>query len=56
MKVVKNRINRPMDENEPQEQAAYKKKYSTIHHLHTVQQILKKTNEYFILLHVAFID
>jgi hypothetical protein len=36
--------------------AAYRRDYSTIDHLHTVTQVLEKTNEYGIPIYMAFID
>ncbi|MEE4247402.1 MAG: reverse transcriptase domain-containing protein [Kangiellaceae bacterium] len=56
MKILKNRLSSSLDEQQPAEQAAYHKGYSTIDHLHAVTQILEKTNEYRIPLHMAFVD
>ena len=55
-KVITNRITRKLDENQPREQAGFRKGYSTIDHLQTVNQIIEKTNEYRIPLAVALID
>ena len=45
-----------MEENQPSEQAAYKRGYSTIDHLHTVTQILEKAYELEIPFYVTFLD
>ena len=55
-KVITNRIANKLDENQPREQAGFRKGYSTIDHLQTVHQIIEKTNEYKIPLVVALVD
>lgn len=45
-----------LEEDQPPEQAAYRKDFPTIDHLHAVTQVLDKTNGYQTLLFVAFID
>ena len=56
MKIIKNRISRALDENQPPEQAAYRRGFSTTDHLHATGQILEKTNEYQQPLFMAFVD
>lgn len=56
MKIIKNRIERTLNEKQTPEQAAYRKGYSTMDHLHTVRQIMEKTMEYKLPLYLAFID
>ncbi|GBP64503.1 Retrovirus-related Pol polyprotein from type-1 retrotransposable element R2 [Eumeta japonica] len=45
-----------LDENQPKEQAGFRKNFSTIDHVHTVKQIMEKYNEYNKPLYMAFID
>lgn len=55
-KIILNRINNTLDENQPKEQAGFRKNFSTIDHIHTVKQIMEKYNEYNKPLYMAFID
>ena len=56
-KIVNNRITRiTLDKNQPIEQAGFRRGYSTIDHLQTINQLIEKTNEYQKPLAIAFID
>ncbi|XP_046966937.1 craniofacial development protein 2-like [Vanessa cardui] len=45
-----------LDEFQPPEQAAFRKGYSTVDHIHTVRQIIQRTKEYNLSLCMAFVD
>ncbi|GBO98933.1 Retrovirus-related Pol polyprotein from type-2 retrotransposable element R2DM; Endonuclease [Eumeta japonica] len=45
-----------LEENQPVEQAGFRKDYSTIDHIHTIKQLLQKYNEYNKTIYLAFID
>lgn len=55
-KVILERISKQLDENQPREQAGFRRKFSTLDHIHTVKQIIEKYKEYNKTLYVAFID
>ncbi|XP_069987686.1 uncharacterized protein [Penaeus vannamei] len=44
------------NENQPRGQAGFRKGYSTIYHLHSVNQLIEKSDEYKIPLAMAFVD
>lgn len=56
MKILKNRVYKQLDLNQPEEQAGFRKKYSTIDHIHTLNQVIEKAREYRIELHMLFVD
>ena len=56
MKVLKNRLSCILDEYQPPEQAAYRRGFCTIFHLHAVTQVLEKTTEYNIPLYMTCVD
>lgn len=56
MKIIKNRIYAQLDSNQPPEQAGFRKGLSAIDHIHTVNQLIEKANEYEIELHLVFVD
>ncbi len=45
-KVIELRIRKILDFNQPPEQAGFRQNYSTIDHLHTLNQIFEKTSDY----------
>lgn len=55
-KIILKRIERTLDENQPIEQAGFRREYSVIDHIHVVRQILEKYNEYQLIYYIAFID
>jgi hypothetical protein len=55
-KIITRRITKLLDKNQPPEQARFRAGFSTIDHPQTVYQILEKSREYNLELHVAFID
>ena len=50
------RLTRVFDENQPIEQAGFRSGYSTIDHIHTVNQLKEKCTEYQKPLCLAFVD
>ena len=55
-RLLQTRIERTLDENQPREQAGFRKGYSTTDHLQALNQIIEKSNEYKLPLCIGFID
>ena len=55
-RIIKNRLTKELDLNQPIEQAGFRGSFSTTGHIHTLQQLIEKSNEYQKLLILTFID
>ena len=55
-RLLQTRIERILDENQPREQAGFRKNYSTTDHLQALNQTIEKSNEYNLPLYIGFID
>ena len=55
-KIVKNGIYNIPDQNQGMEQAGFRKDFSTIDHIFTLDQLIEKANEYKIEMNFIFID
>ena len=55
-KIITNRLTRTLDENQPREQAGFRRGFSTIDRLHAVNQLIEKCAEYKIPLVVGLVD
>lgn len=55
-KVITRRLTKPLDENQPNEQAGFRSGFSTADHLQAVNQIMEKFNEFNLPLYIAFVD
>lgn len=55
-KMIQRRIKNNLEVFQDDEQADFRKNKSTIDHLHVVNQVLEKTNEYNISIYIAFVD
>ena len=53
---MQTRIERTLDENQPREQAGFRKGCSTTDHLQALNQLIEKSNEYNLPLCIGFID
>lgn len=55
-RVITNRLARRFDEFQPPEQAGFRGGFSTVDHIHTIRQVIQKTEEYNRPLCLAFVD
>ncbi|XP_072938941.1 uncharacterized protein [Epargyreus clarus] len=55
-RVIYNRIARRLDDFQPPEQAGFRKGFSTMDHIHTLRQVVQKSEEYNLPLCVAYVD
>ncbi len=55
-KTIELRIRNLLNAQQPKEQAGFRPHYSTIDHLHTINMIIEKSNEYQFKIFLAFID
>ena len=55
-RLLQTRIERTLDENQPREQAGFRKGCSTTDHLQALNQIIEKSSEYNLPLCIGFID
>lgn len=55
-KILLKRIEGKLDEQQPIEQAGFRKNFSVLDHIHTVRQIIAKYEEYQLVYYLAFVD
>ena len=55
-RVLQNRMKKTLDANQPREQAGFRKGFATTDHLHTINQIIEKSNKFNLPLCIAYID
>ena len=55
-KILTHRLQKQLDENQPIEQAGFRSGYSTIDHIHSINQLIEKCTEYHKPICLAFVD
>ena len=55
-KVILNRIATQLDEQQPIEQVGFRKNFSTIDHIHVVNQLVERCREFHYRLVLTFVD
>ncbi|KAK0418219.1 hypothetical protein QR680_013439 [Steinernema hermaphroditum] len=55
-KTIVQRIEHVLDAAQPVEQAGFRRNFSTIDHLHAVNELLEKTREYRVPIYIVFVD
>ncbi|XP_026507373.1 uncharacterized protein LOC113406470 [Terrapene carolina triunguis] len=55
-KIITNQLSRNLDEQQPREQAGFRRNYSTIDHLFTLNQLLERSRECKFPLCIAFVN
>jgi hypothetical protein len=55
-KIILTRITNTLEENQPKEQAGFRRNFSTIDHIHALRQILQKYKEYNKTYYLGFVD
>ena len=56
MKILQKRLERQLDDNQTREQAGFRKGYSTMDHIHVMNQMIEKSQEYNLPLYIAWVD
>ncbi|KAI5717819.1 hypothetical protein M8J77_011797 [Diaphorina citri] len=55
-KILQHRLKKILNENQPEEQAGFRPAYSTMDHLHSINQLIEKSNEYNMDIYLALVD
>ena len=55
-RILQKRMERVLDENQPREQAGFRKGYSTVDYLQTINELIEKCNEFSRPLCIGYID
>lgn len=55
-KIIQSRITTKLEDVIPSEQAGFRSGFSTTDHLHSINQIIEKVNEYNLTIYFAFVD